>query len=223
MEFFDFILDVVHPGKKVGISIDMAPCQVNSDVGRYINRRYEQGRLVVAYINGGLTSIIQVCDLDANKPLKIEIMKLYLRYRKECIEAEWAKTPDQPNRCVAMKIDIVNMTGIIEEAHRIVNERQHKTRSIEKTFRAVGQDPWVDYEAKFKAHLDKLAKLPLYGLVQKGVESQMAAVLEQSPDEVKIEVEGETAEGQVMKDESATSEGDMGEGPKEEEELGACR
>ena len=79
MQWFDFILDEVHPEKKVGISLDMAPCQINNEVEQYIKRRYEEGRLVVAYIDGGLTSIIQVCDLDANKPLKIEIRRLSKR------------------------------------------------------------------------------------------------------------------------------------------------
>ena len=162
-------------------------------------------------------SIIQVCDLDANKPLKIEIRKLYLRYRKTFMEAERAKTPDQPNRRIAMKIDIVKMTEIIEEAHKIINERHCKSRSIEKTFRSAGQDHWTDCEAEFKAHLDKLAELPLYGLVKKGIESQTAAVLDDDPDEV--EVEGETAEGQVIKDRSVTSTGAVKEWG---DEPGSC-
>ena len=125
-------------------------------------------------------------------------MKLYLRYRKKYIEAERAKTPDQPNRRIAMKIDVVKMTEIVEEAHKIINEKQRTTRSIEKTFRAAGQDPWVDCDAEFKAHLDKLSELPLYGLVNKGIETQRAAVLEQDADGV--EMEEESAEGQVMRD-----------------------
>ena len=56
-------------------------------------------------------------------------------------------------------------------------------------------------------------------MVQKGVETQTAAVLEKTPDEVEIEVEGETTEGQEVKDDSAASKGDLEEGTREEEEL----
>ena len=51
---------------------------------------------------------------------------------------------------------------IIEEVVVDFNAGQRKTRSVEKTFRLAGQDPWVDCEEEFKAHLDSLSKLPLY-------------------------------------------------------------
>ena len=54
------------------------------------------------------------------------------------------------------------MMEIIEECVVEFNADQRKTRSVEKTFRYAGQDPWVECENEFKAHLDSLSKLPLY-------------------------------------------------------------
>ena len=83
-------------------------------------------------------------------------MKLYLRYRKAYIKAERAKTPNQPNRCTKMNIDIVKMTEIIEETHKIINAKQRTSSSIENNFRSAGQDPWVNSEVESKFHLDNL-------------------------------------------------------------------
>jgi len=54
------------------------------------------------------------------------------------------------------------MTEIVEQAVKEFNEGQRVSRSIKKTFRSAGQDPWVECEVEFKAHLDKLATLPSY-------------------------------------------------------------
>ena len=47
---------------------------------------------------------------------------------------------------------------------------------------------------EFKSHLDNLAKLLLYGLVQKGVNNCQACVLERGADS-EMEVDKETEEG----------------------------
>ena len=102
----------------------MVPAQV---------RRYDKGRLGVAFIDGGLTSTIQVDDLDANKLLIVYIIKVYFRHGKAYISTGQAKTPNQPNRCINMKIDIVKMTKTVVESVKIFNARQQTTWSIEKT------------------------------------------------------------------------------------------
>ena len=163
MEWFDWQLDVLYPGKKVGISLDMAPAHQGGRVKAYIDRRTAEGRLVVEAIDGGLTSILQVCDLTANKEIKSLTQKGYLKCRKEFIKAERAKTPDEPNRRITMKVPIVKMMEIIEEAVKEFNNRQRETESIKKTFISSGQHPWQDCEEDFQRHLDNLSKLPLYG------------------------------------------------------------
>ena len=162
VEWFEWVLNILYPGQKVGISIDMAPCQTKKEVKEYIEKKEVEGRLVVGYINGGLTSVLQVCDLVANKEFKAEIKRLYMRFRAEYLKAERAKTPDEPMRRIKIKIQVVKMTEIVEQSVKTFNDKQCGNPSIRNTFKKAGQHPWEDCEEDFKAHLDALEKLPLY-------------------------------------------------------------
>ena len=101
--WLEFLLDELFPGKKVGLSMGQAPCHKAKTVQAYIKKMQDMGRLALEFIDGGLTSVIQVCDLDGNKPLNINIKRRYLRYRSGFIKAERAKYPDEPNKRVQMK------------------------------------------------------------------------------------------------------------------------
>ena len=48
----------------------MAPAHHSGHVSEYIDNRTKEGRLVLGFINGGLTSALQVCDLVINKEFK---------------------------------------------------------------------------------------------------------------------------------------------------------
>ena len=98
IEWFDFILDVVYPDKKLGITMDMAPCHRTGKVAAYIKRREAEGRLVLRFIEGGLTSVIQVADLIANKEFMAKVKAKCLKWRADYIKAERAKTPNNPDR-----------------------------------------------------------------------------------------------------------------------------
>ena len=102
--WLDFLLGEIYPGKKVGLSMDKAPQHNSALVQEYIKKKYDEGRLVVVFIHGGLTSVIQVCDLDANKPLKVNIKKRYLQYRAQYIKTERAKYPNERDRRIKMKV-----------------------------------------------------------------------------------------------------------------------
>ena len=188
IEYLDWLLDVIHPGKKVGLSMDMAPQHRGGLVQQYIKRRHAEGRLVVGYIDGGLTSVLQVCDLAANKEFKALIKKGYLGFRTQFIRKERERTPDDPNRRINMKIQVDTMTDIVEKAVKTFNSHQRTKRSIAKTFRNAGQDPWNPCEEDFKAHLDELAKLPLYRIMEDGIESRTGVKLPAGEDGEEIEL-----------------------------------
>jgi len=138
IQWLEWVLDVLHPGCKVGVSLDMAPAHRGGRVKAYIDRRTAEGRLVVEEIDGGLTSVLQVCDLAANKEIKALIKKGYLKYRIWFLKKERAKTPDQPNRRITMKMPIEEMMKIIEDSIYQFNNRQIETESIRKTFVSAG-------------------------------------------------------------------------------------
>jgi len=193
IECLDFVLDVLYPGKKVGISMDHAPAHMAAEVIEYIERRTDEGRLVMGFIDGGLTSILQVCDLAANKQLKAIIKKLYHQWRAEYVRAERAKTPDEPLRRVKLKMNIEKMTEITEAAVKEFNrlERKDNRRSIAKTFKSAGQDPWDHCEEAFKEHLDALEKLPMYKMMEARIEARTGVVLGDASDPVEIDDEAD--------------------------------
>ena len=108
IKYFDWVLDGLFPGIKVVMSMGMTPSHISGRVAAYFKQKYGTGRLVVGFINGGLTSVLQVCDLVAKKTFKAQ-KKLYLRFRDKFIKAERAKTPDQPIRCIKIKVQIVKV------------------------------------------------------------------------------------------------------------------
>ena len=159
--------------------MDMAPAHRGGEVGDHIKKRTDEGRLVVEFIDGGLTSILQVCDLTGNKQLKAMIKELYIDWRTAYIKAEREKLGNK-NARISLKMPITKMTEIVEAATKKFNDGQKESKSIAKTFISAGQDPFSDCEAEFKAHLDSLSKLPVYGygsLEDKVIENHRGAQL----------------------------------------------
>ena len=81
IKYLEFILGVVHPGKKVGLSMDMDLDRYSGRVSDYIEKRNKEGHLVLGFINGGINSVLQVCDLVTNKEIKAPINKAYMKWR----------------------------------------------------------------------------------------------------------------------------------------------
>ena len=65
--------------------MDAALCHQDKLVADYIKKRTDEGRLVLEEIHGGLTSVMQVCDLVVNREIKNLIKMKYLVYRREFI------------------------------------------------------------------------------------------------------------------------------------------
>ena len=80
----------------------------------------------MGHINVGLTSVLQVADLVANKPVKALIKAGYYKWRRDYIQQERANVPNQPNRCAQLKMPVVAITNIIEEAIKKFNDEQKK-------------------------------------------------------------------------------------------------
>ena len=114
----EILLNDIILGKKVGLSADKAPQRNAATVKVYVKKMEDIGRLVLKFIDTGLTSVIRVCDLDGNKPLKINIKRPYLKYRADFIKAERAKYTGEPNKRVQMKIPVEDMMDISENSLR---------------------------------------------------------------------------------------------------------
>ena len=177
IEFLEFVLQL-YPNKKVGIIWDAAGCHGTAKVLAFITQH--QDRLVVVGISGGITSVIQVCDLVANKILKQLIRDSYYLWRtahiRDVKSEILAKGGSPNNERIKVKMPINDMIGMVESAVKSFNMKQLVTESVRRTFRKVDQDPWRDCRGEFIAHLDHLEEHSLYKTL---VENQNGVNLEE--------------------------------------------
>ena len=158
------MIDVIYPGLKVELSFDMSSAHATSAVKTFIQEKVDKGWLVIGYIPGGITSVIQVCDLVANKDLKQFIKQGSYKWRTEFIQVtcENLNLPQGQNDRITLKMPLVDMAEIVEGAIKKFNTEQQGSRTIEAAFQKSGQDPWFNCDDVFKSHLDSLESNSLY-------------------------------------------------------------
>ena len=157
------------PGVKIGLIWDKAPSQKESCtmVQDWIEKNKDW--LVVELIPGGMTSILQVCDLTCNAVLKRKLKSKYYAWRVK--EVRRLKELHKDKVHFKLKIPRGDLTKIIEEVFKEYNQDELTQntastsghyKSIERTFNKVGQNPWNDDLSKFNAFLADLSKDSMY-------------------------------------------------------------
>ena len=163
-------------GSKLLLIWDHAPAHDAAEVSVYL--KANTAWLVVKVIPGGLTSVMQICDLTANAQLKRdfqfyymewrsgELCKLQEAYEDRVAEADGAVAdPPKP----VLKRDRRAIIRMVEQAFAKFNAAEVAKplaqRCIRKTFAQAGQDPWAADTTAFKQHLDALESNPVYGVL----------------------------------------------------------
>ena len=161
IEYLEHLLEL-YPGKKIGVIWDACRAHSTPLVLSFIEENKD--RLVCVGIDGGLTSVIQVCDLVANKDLKHFIKTKYYKWRTEFIKNKRQELiqAGTPNERIKIKIPRDEVIKIVEEAVKEFNRRELQRETIRKCFRKVSQDPWGDYDDEFEAHLNSLSEESMY-------------------------------------------------------------
>jgi hypothetical protein len=118
------------PGEKVGLIWDHAAAHKSNDV---LIQAADLG-IIVAFIPAGMTSILQVCDLVLNKPLKAAFKRRY---------CSWKMRSD-PGPGGKYKVNRDDVLVWIEDAAKEVSRNLLVDRSIAAAFRKYGQDPRSD-------------------------------------------------------------------------------
>ncbi len=72
---------------------DHASCHTNKDVAPYLKFLAQEGRLFVFLIPGGLTSVLQACDLLLNALIKKLLKALYEKWRDEYVDEPQQQQP----------------------------------------------------------------------------------------------------------------------------------
>ena len=110
-------------------------------------------------IPGGLTSVMQLCDLIVNKLFKQYLRDFYYKWRTAYIRRMRATGVTGK---LNIKLPRDEMIRFIEASIRKLNRQQLAKPTIRKTFQKIGQDPWVDCAEAFKAHLDSISEGSMY-------------------------------------------------------------
>jgi hypothetical protein len=176
IQYLEYLLEE-YPRGKIGLIWDAFSAHDDPLVKAWLEEHKD--RIVAVGITGGLTSVLQVCDLTCNKDLKAFIRNGYYSWRTTFIKAAKEKLKQEGksehDAWLTIKIGIAEMTNIVEAAVKEYNEKQRASESIRLTFRKVNQDPWKDCKSEFKAHLDSLQEDAMYRRI---IDNQTATELD---------------------------------------------
>ncbi len=166
------------PNMQVGLIWDHAPAHINVEVSEYLDGARDWLRTEL--IPGGLTSVLQVCDLIVNKDLKNYIRDGYYRWRTQFVKD---KRREGVSGKLKVKIPRDILIDIIEKAVKKMNRQQQQNPTIRKMFKKAGQDPFMQSIHEFKQHLDSLSKDSMYKTI---INNQQSDVLSDKFSELKI-------------------------------------
>ncbi|EEY60100.1 uncharacterized protein PITG_12410 [Phytophthora infestans T30-4] len=107
----------LYPGQNISLIWDAASAHICQEMIDYLN---EKG-IMYEVIRAGLTSIMQICDLYVNRPLKAAIKKIFMRWKVSQTIPPGGK----------YKVDRVQVIQWVEEAVSMVNEKQNSDRKID--------------------------------------------------------------------------------------------
>jgi hypothetical protein len=115
-------------------------------------------KIFIEYIQEGMISVQQVCDIAVNKPLKALIKKEYAKFRLESIRGKSAQ--DLVGRVLVVPRE--NLVEMIETAVDEINHQNQRRHWIARALDQCGQDPWSVGQNEFEKHLDSLTENAVY-------------------------------------------------------------
>ena len=140
------------PNENIGLIWDFAAAHKSEDI---LNHAHELG-ITVGVIPAGLTSILQVCDLLINKPLKAAFKNQYCAW----------KIRTDPGPGMKYKIDRDLIITWIENATHDLNLKFKEDGSVKKAFLKFGQDPRHENTDFLLNHLSILNENCIYKSLQ---------------------------------------------------------
>ena len=147
--------------KRLMLVVDKATTHYGCLVDKWIaeNRAApSRTQVFVHYIDEGMTSIHQVCDIAVNKPLKAAIKKAYFEARAVAVAG--LKTADLVGMVYSVPRE--DLVGMIEDAYDTINEGNTRRRWIASAFDQCGQNPWAADQSGFEKHLASLNENTVY-------------------------------------------------------------
>ncbi len=147
IQYLDWLL-MCYPGERIGLIWDFAAAHKAVDV---IDHAAMLG-ITLAYIPGGLTSILQICDLYVNKPLKQSFKRMYCSWKMQ----------NDPGPGGKYKVPRDNVIQWIEDSVRSFNQNQEDNKGIAHAFKKYGQDFRCEESLDFVQHLSTFSENCIY-------------------------------------------------------------
>jgi hypothetical protein len=141
--------------KAIGLVWDKASCHCSEEVLAYLNESNKtfSPRMIVEFIDAGLTSVHQPPDVVVNKPLKVEIRSQY----EDMIASRARNIRFIPGELVM--VSRKELVSIVEHAYKTIkNQNKSGKTFIRDSFELCGLNPWVQSTEKFQQHLDRLSE-----------------------------------------------------------------
>lgn len=159
----DFLewLNECFKGEKIGLIWDAATCHRSEQVlekARDLN-------ITIGEIPPGCTSLLQICDLIVNKPVKQEFKKKYTAW----------KIRQDPGPGEKYKVEREDVIYWLEEAVKDFDKSSFEARKIQKAFEFCGQDFTSSNTELFENHLAKYQENGIYKAL---LDTQTAVSLE---------------------------------------------
>ena len=151
------------PNAKVGLIWDHAPAHDSAEVSTWLDANTDW--LTVMLIPGGMTSIMQVCDVAANAQLKKLIRKWYMKWRRT--EITRLRNAGHVGH-LKLKLPRDEFIRGAEKITKDFNELEKTSRSIEKCFTRLGQnfEKPTESRAAVRDYLNKMRDSDVFGIEQ---------------------------------------------------------
>jgi hypothetical protein len=162
--FLTFLLHLF-PGKTIGLVWDRSHTHFGDIVDEFVrnhNEKNPKSKIIIAFVEAGMTPIMQVPDICINKPIKESVRNLYYQYRDKILSATNAPKPGEK-----FKVPREVVWGFVEETFHNINKTNLASRWIAEGFRMCGQDPFWKDRSAFHKHLDSLSENSIYAMMQK--------------------------------------------------------
>ena len=145
---------------RLGLVWDLAPSHTDSTVKQYLDEQETAGRLFCAYIPAGMTSVLQVCDVAINKPLKQHLKTEYLVWKDKQIQL--CRENDGSTVKINVKTPRDNLIIWCENHMKLFNDSEATENLIQRTFSKVGQNIFSTESEELEKWLNSLSENALY-------------------------------------------------------------
>src|SRR4051812_38870335 len=140
--YLEWILKMF-PNRTTLLIVDRSRTHYGEVISNWLTKNHASssgGKIYIEYIQEGMTSVQQVCDIGVNKTVKQIVKQQFFAFRNAAIDQMTSRDLVGSVFTVPRE-DLVLM---IEAAFDQINLLNKKQRSIHATFAACGQDPWAD-------------------------------------------------------------------------------